>query len=861
MTTDSLRQCYLDFFKSKNHRVFPSDSLVPSDDPSLLFTGAGMNQFKPYFLGLKKDVKRATSCQKCLRTADLDRVGKTASHDSFFEMLGNFSFGDYFKEEAIVWGWEFVTRELGLAKERLWVSVYQEDEEAFQIWKTKVGLPESRIVKMDAVDNFWPSNAQIDGPNGPCGPCSEIYVGPTPGKGVEIWNLVFTQFDRQSDSPLKPLPQKNIDTGMGLERTAAVLQGVESNFNTDNFQKIRTELKRLLKPGSRETAHENAVMDHLRAIVFSIADGALPSNEGRGYVIRKIIRLASEHMQKAGISKEGALCLLVPVAVDVYGGVYPELVERRAFTASVVENEERSYLEIARVRGPEFKELLKKTPEDPARLAQISFKYYDTYGLPFEAIQALAAETGRRIPLEAFQVLLEKQKERSRTSSKIDREIFSKKGSYHLIEGVSDTAFVGYEKIKDQGKLLRTVKGEASVNVLKTGEEGLLIFDRTPFYAEAGGQIGDTGTISGNGLMAKVLDTQWIEKCAAHRVKIESGEAQTGKAYDLAVDAERRADIMKNHTATHLLHAALRKVLGEHVKQSGSLVAPDRLRFDFTHFSALGPDMLAKVEALVNAEIAKNTHLRKKEMTKTEAMQEGAIAFFGEKYGESVRVVTIGDFSKELCGGTHLERTGEIGFFKIISEGSIQAGVRRIEALTGRGAERLLEAGKEELKKLMHEFRVEDEGSLLQAMKQGGIKLARLKSKLSGLMDVKIKNHAQQILEKSPDKGSIKVLYLETPRADMELIKNSFEFLQTKTPSFVALFNVSSEEKLTYAVAGGQGALAKGFDAGAVVKEIAKEVGGNGGGKADFAVGGGKDLSFKTKIRSIGESAIERMLR
>src|SRR3989338_1824334 len=410
MTTDELRKLYLKFFKKRDHRVFASDSLVPVGDASLLFTGAGMNQFKPYFLGLKKDLKRAASCQKCLRTADLDRVGKTAYHHTFFEMLGNFSFGDYFKEEAIAWAWEFVTQELKIPKGKLWVSTYQEDEEAFKLWKKKIGLPESRIMRMGAHDNFWPANAKEEGPNGPCGPCSEIYVGEVPGKGIEIWNLVFTQYDRQSDGTLKDLPQKNIDTGMGLERTACVLQGVESNFDIDLFKEIRSELKKLLKNGSRETAHENAVMDHARAVVFTIADGVLPSNEGRGYVVRKLIRLGIDHLERAGAAKQGSFHKLVPAVIQVMKPAYPELASREKSVLSIVENEERSFLEVIKTRVPLLKEELPKTA-DPA---EVAFKYYDTFGLPFELISATAAAAGTPIDVRAVNALLEQQKKSSK---------------------------------------------------------------------------------------------------------------------------------------------------------------------------------------------------------------------------------------------------------------------------------------------------------------------------------------------------------------------------------------------------------------------------------------------------------------
>ncbi len=865
MKTDDLRKKYLDFFRSKEHKVFSSDSLVPADDPSLLFTGAGMNQFKPYFLGLKKDVKRATSCQKCLRTADLDRVGKTAYHHSFFEMLGNFSFGDYFKEEAIGWGWEFVTKELRLPKEKLWVSVYQEDDEAFGIWKSKMNLPESRIVRMGPEDNFWPANAPKDGPNGPCGPCSEIYVGETPGKGVEIWNLVFTQFDRQSDGSLKPLPQKNIDTGMGLERTAAVLQGVASNFDTDNFQKIRTELKRLLKTGSNEKAHENAVMDHIRAIVFSIADGVLPSNEGRGYVIRKIIRLASDHFQRAGAINPGSLHTLIPVVTAIYGNTYPNLLSSQKTIEAIVMGEEGNYLFLRTGMLPKLRQSLLECKEKNSEkqfdiiLASIAFLYYDTHGLPFELIQETAAEVGVNLNAESFNRFLEEQRERSRQSSKITGEIFSKKGSYHLIDGLPSTIFLGYEKTKDQGRLLKIITQDIVVDTLKAGEEGLLIFDRTPFYAESGGQIGDTGLVSGNGLSAKVLDTQWIEKCVAHRVKIESGYAEPGKVYELVVDAERRADIMKNHTATHLLHSALRKALGDHVKQSGSLVAPDRLRFDFTHFSALDAKTISAVEELVNTEIRKNITLDKKVMSKEKAVESGAIAFFGEKYGDEVRVVSVGDFSKELCGGTHLHSTGEIETFKIVSESSIQAGVRRIEAVTGRGAKVLLQSQENELKSMTKDFGIRSD-DMISSLKERLLQISELKSKMSKSLNRKVRERLDKDLEKAPVVAGAKFVKEKISGADTDTLKFACDYLRSSKISFTALFVSDSADKISLVVAGSDDLVKKGFNSGKIVKEISATVQGNGGGRPDFAVGGGKDVQKVNEAIALGEKIIKESL-
>ncbi len=822
MTTDALRKLYLDYFSAKDHRVFPSDSLVPADDPSLLFTGAGMNQFKSYFLGLKKDLKRATSCQKCLRTADLDRVGKTAYHHSFFEMLGNFSFGDYFKEEAIVWGWEFATRALGLPKEDLWVSVYQDDDEAFELWRKKVGLPESRIVRMGAEDNFWPSNAPLDGPNGPCGPCSEIYVGQTPGKGVEIWNLVFTQYDRQGDGSLKNLPQRNIDTGMGLERAAAVIQRVESNFDIDTFAALRKELHTLLKKAGLERPHENAALDHIRAATFSIADGALPSNEGRGYVIRKIIRLATDHFNKAGAVTPGTLHKLVPAVVRIMGTVYPELADRQKTIMSIIENEEKAYFEACR--------RAETARQGTMSAEEFAFMLYDTYGLPLDRIRTKFEKEGKSFDEKIFEEYLKEQRDRSRSSSSMSGDIFSMDSKIALVAGLPPTQFVGYESLAAEAKLL-----------FEAPKENILIFDRSPFYAEAGGQIGDTGTIEGSGFKAAVIETQWMEKCIAHKVRMESGRAEVGKNYKLSVDTERRADIMKNHTATHLLHSALRKVLGDHVKQSGSLVADDHLRFDFTHFSAMDETRIAEVERLINEEIRKNVPLKKEVMPKEVAIQEGAAAFFGEKYGDQVRVVSVGDFSKELCGGTHLETTGQIGLFKIVSESSIQAGVRRIEAVTGNAALARIYQSEKELDVLIRSFSLKgpDYKKELQTRQ---LRIKGLKNKLFDSMDRVMKDETNNFIKNSPDTQGIKRVFVSFSYADIDLIKNEVQYLKDQHLSFVGLFCATDQEKMSYVVAASGDVVAGGWNSNVFLQTLNRELGGNGGGRPDFAVGGTKNF-------------------
>ncbi len=865
MKTDDLRKTYLDFFKSKQHKVYGSDSLIPADDPSLLFTGAGMNQFKPYFLGLKKDVKRATSCQKCLRTADLERVGKTAYHHTFFEMLGNFSFGDYFKEEAIEWGWEFVTKALAIPHNELWVSVYEEDEEAFQIWKKKMMLPESRIVRMGAEDNFWPSNARIDGPNGPCGPCSEIYVGKETGKGVEIWNLVFTQFDRQSDATLVPLPQKNIDTGMGLERAASVMQKVVSNYDIDIFKIFRGELKRLIESSRRvknETeavAHENAVMDHTRAVVFSIADGAFPSNEGRGYVIRKLIRIASERLQKAG-SAPGRLGELVPAVVQMMQAAYPELAQKQKSIRSVIENEESAYLEIFTRYIPMLKkDLAALKPGDKTSVTQMAFKYKDTHGVPVSNIVYCVAEAGLVLDEKLYKALETEQKERSRLSSKIVGEIFANKDAFMRVKDLPQTQFLGYDTVKTEGKLVRIMRGDQNIDILASDEEGVLIFDSTPFYGESGGQVGDKGWLMSPGIAAEILDVQWIDRCIAHHVRVREGFLKVGERYGLVVDPDRRADIMKNHTATHLLHAALRKTLGEHVKQSGSLVAADYLRFDFTNFSTVDREKLAQIEAMVNQEIQKNTPLDKRTLSKEAAVREGAIAFFGEKYGDEVRVVTIGEFSKELCGGTHLRSTGEIELFKIISESSIQAGVRRIEAVTGRAARALVKSESDELARYSAEFGVATD-ALPTRVKALGEKVTVAKQKLTNAVVSKLSASIEKDLAKSPVVEGVTIDARKLKSATPDLLTSAFDRLKQNRAALVALWQCQTDDKTTFVVGATPDVVKKGFHAGKIVKDVAAVVDGNGGGRPDFAVGGGKNLSKVDEALKAGDKAIREQV-
>ncbi|MDD5270602.1 MAG: alanine--tRNA ligase, partial [Candidatus Omnitrophica bacterium] len=710
MTTDQLRSKFLKYFESKGHPVVVSDSLVPKDDPTVLFTSAGMNQFKDYFLGKRKDIRRAASCQKCLRTGDLDNVGKTPSHHSFFEMLGNFSFGDYFKEDAIAWAWEFLTKELGMREEDLWVSVYEDDDEAFRIWKEKIAVPVSRILKFGAKDNFWPANAPEEGPNGPCGPCSEIYFdrGEKYGCGkpdckpgccrrhVEVWNLVFTQFNRVGLNKLEPLPNKNIDTGMGLERLASVMQGVPTNFDTDIFRPIITSLEQVIKEiGTNEYAlnekdkisYRNAIADHTRAAVFCIADGVLPSNNRQGYVLKMLIRRSLVNGGFLGI-KEPFLYRLVDSVIRAMKGGYPDLDSRKENISVIIKSEEEKYYSITEeVRGT-FDTVMFGLRDKGIDVipGESVFYFHDTKGLPIELIKEYAEANGLRLDMIGYERLMDEQRRKSRGATKLTGEVFSETLTAAVHGTESRSEYIGYDALESEASIIALVKQNKAVGSVEAPSEFAAILDRTPFYGETGGQVGDTGMLEGKGLDITVTDTKLVEKVPVHICNIKEGKVRVGDKVKAAVDSQRRMAIARHHTATHLLQAALRKVLGAHVNQSGSLVAPDRLRFDFTHFKPMSAEEIEAAESLVNEYIMKNAPLNVRVMDIDEAKKIGATALFGEKYDKKVRVVDVKEISKEFCGGTHLGATGEIGLFKIMSEGSVAAGIRRIEAVAGEAA-------------------------------------------------------------------------------------------------------------------------------------------------------------------------------
>ena len=850
MQTDKLRSLYLDYFKAKDHKYYPSASLIPGDDPTLLFTGAGMNQFKANFMGLKKEPKRATSCQKCVRTADLVRVGETAYHHTFFEMLGNFSFGDYFKEEAIQYAWDFITRELKFSKDDLWVSVFHEDKEARDIWHKKIGVPDKRIVSMDAEDNFWPSNAPTLGPNGPCGPCSEIYVGKEPGKGVEIWNLVFTEFDRQDGGILKPLPQKNIDTGMGLERLASVIQGVESNFEIDIFRNIRAEIEAaggsaLFK--NAKAKYRNAVMDHLRTVVFSISDGIAPSNEGRGYVVRKLIRKSALHLRDMG-AQQPTLYHFAPAIAAVMGRAYPELISSIATAQAVVKREEEAVWTILETRVPEAQVKIKsialttKSGQEAfsaRRATETAFEYYDTYGVPKEILEEVLKQNHFALDEKHFTGLMEEQRVRSRQGSKISGSIFAVNEDALTHAGLPATVFTGYERTEDTGKVLAIFVGDAQVKRIEKGQQGLLVTDRTPFYAESGGQVGDEGVIKGPSGEARVSDSQWNGEVVLHHVEVTGREIHVGDAVELQVDKVRRHAIMKNHSATHLLHSALRLVLGPHVKQRGSLVAPDRLRFDFAHFEGVKPEEMQRIEHLVNAEIRKDHPVVTELKDQKQAIADGAMAFFGDKYDSEVRVLTMGDFSKELCGGTHSPTTGFIGSLKIVSEGSVQSGVRRIEAVTGDAAARLAAQEELELKGILAYLDAERDGvrnSIIEAHEE----TKALERELKGAFTKVVRSSMATLVDRSSEKKGTRLVLERLEGLDKDMLRDTADWIRTRPGSYAVVLSATIQEKPQIVVALSPDLVQKKMSAGELVKEISIKMGGSGGGRPDLAMGGGK---------------------
>jgi alanyl-tRNA synthetase len=862
VTGNEIRQRFLDFFHARGHRVVRSGSLVPANDPTLLFTNAGMNQFKEVFQGLeKRDYNRAVSSQKCVRAGgkhnDLENVGYTRRHHTFFEMLGNFSFGNYFKAEAIEFAWDLITKVYGLPKDKLYITVFREDDEAERLWQEVAGVPKSRIFRLDEKDNFWQM-----GDTGPCGPCSEIHydLGPEAaepgreheqfpldggGRFVEFWNLVFMQFNRDSSGAMTPLPHPSIDTGMGLERLAAILQGKLSNYDTDLIRPIIDRAGDLCGTAYGVSDRTDTALrinaDHARATAFLIHDGVLPSNEGRGYVLRKIMRRAMRNARLIG-KQEPYLYELTGFVAELMRPAYPELMETVQRVARIVKDEEHRYattfLVAEKVFGDELSSLTGTTVP-----GTISFKLYDTYGLALDEQEEMARERGFEIDREAFETEMNQQRERARASWKGgDKGAIAP--AYQKLLANGRTRFLGYEYLDATSTVTGLLVNRETVNGLPANTEAELVLDKTPFYAETGGQIGDRGTLfdahTGEPV-ATVLDTYpAVPGLTVHKIKTLQ-PIQLGDELRAEVAEPERLSTQRNHTATHLLQAALRQVLGTHVKQAGSVVEPPRLRFDFTHYAAVDAAEIAEIERLVNHQILRNTQVATKVMAIDEAISSGAMALFGEKYGDEVRVVSIPDFSKELCGGTHVSRTGDIGVFKIVSESSISAGVRRIEAVTGEAAVRQYQELTGAVHRIANALRVS--APELVAQVERILEEKRLQERQIEHLKTKIAQSLARDLEaKAKDKNGVRYLVAQVESLDRQQMRSLADTLRNKWKSAVVVL-ASAEDGAVAIVAAVTQDLTKKIQAGNLVKSVALAVGGKGGGRPDMAEGGGKDPS------------------
>ena len=863
MKGSEVRRRFLQFFQDRGHRVMRSDSLVPpAEDKSLLFTGAGMNQFKNEFMGRgQPGLKRAATSQKCFRTGDVDNVGRTAFHHTFFEMLGNFSFGDYFKREAILWAWEFMTQEMKLPPERLRVSVYEDDDEAFAIWEKEVGLDPKIIYRYGQHDNFWPADSPKLGPNGLCGPCSEIFYdygaevgcrkpdcGPSCncGRFCEVWNLVFQQFDRQDGGVLAPLPTRNIDTGMGLERMAAVMQGVRTSFDTDLFmpiiQAVERETERPYAPvhATREGVAFRRIADHARAAAFCIGDGVLPENTGRGYVLRKLIRRAVLDGGRLG-KKSPFLYSLVPVIARVMEDQYPDLAERRENIAHLIKLEEERFHQTLDLGQAILQELIEKLCADNIKVLPGSeaFRLFDTYGLPLDVTQSLLADEGMTTDADEFESEMGRQRERARKGTNISADIFGSGPIVALKERGVATAFEGYEKDESEGAVLGIVIGQDLRDDVGEGREAMIVLDRTSFYGESGGEVGDAGVLQNSGARFEVSDSQRAEGMVLHVGKLISGRIRIGDVLTTRPDVARRAAIRRNHTATHLMHHALREVLGRHAEQAGSLVAPERLRFDFHHTQAVTEQDLRLVEEKVNEKILENTPVGSRILPIAQAKAEGAMALFGEKYGDEVRLLDIGGYSKELCGGLHCHATGDIGLFRIVSESSVAAGIRRIEAATGLEALRLVRA-KEELLDRLSEALGAPEARLVERAEQLSQQIRELRKELQKAKQSSGKS-AADFLKEAKEIGGAKMIAAKVEGASADDLRALVDQLRRLSPSLAVTLGSVSDERVNLIVALSKDLVARGLHAGKIAGEAAKLVGGGGGGKPDMAQAGGKD--------------------
>ncbi|GJM05954.1 MAG: alanine--tRNA ligase [marine bacterium B5-7] len=847
-TSNDIRQSFLDFFKSKDHEVVPSSSLVPANDPTLLFTNAGMVQFKDVFLGReKRGYKRATSSQRCVRAGgkhnDLENVGYTARHHTFFEMLGNFSFGDYFKREAIAYAWEYLTEELKIPESKLWITVFEDDDEAADIWLKEIGVSPDRFSRCGAADNFWSM-----GDTGPCGPCSEIFYdhgdeipGGPPGSDeaeldryIEIWNLVFTQYDRDASGNLKPIPHPSVDTGMGLERITAVMQDVHNNYEIELFEKIIHSIKELAGNNDLDVISSQVVADHIRSCSFLIADGVIPSNEGRGYVLRRIIRRAIRHGNKLGFN-EPFFYKLVDVLEQVMGKAYPELARSRTNIERVLLTEEERFSETLEQGLKVLDDVISKMKSKEIQGEDV-FRLYDTYGFPVDLTADIARERNLNVDMEGFNKAMAEQRKRARAASKFDVGV-SVDTDDSLV-----SAFTGYERLQQKTTIIALYQDGRNVKTLKQGDIGGVILLETPLYAQSGGQVGDKGELFTGDVFFEIEDTKKQGQSHIHLGVLRTGTLKVGDVVRASVDQKRRVDIMRNHSATHLLHTALRNILGDHVLQKGSLVADDRLRFDFSHNEPLTKQQIHEIERLVNSQILKNEPTEVQVMSLDKAKESGAMSLFGEKYEDTVRVLNIGgDFSCELCGGTHVDRAGDIGFFKIVSESGTASGVRRIEAVTGVGALNWIENAEVKLQRLAEILKTDIESVDLKLSAQMD-KTRKLEKELEQLKGKMASSAGSDMASDAETIAGIKIIAKSLEGIDPKTLRDTVDQLKNKLGTAAVILATVNDSKVSLVAGVTQDATDR-IKAGDLVNHVAQQVGGKGGGRPDMAQAGGNDPS------------------
>ena len=870
---NELREMFLSFFESKGHLRLPSFSLVPQNDKSILLINAGMTPMKPWFKGEEEPPRhRVCTCQKCIRTGDIENVGKTARHGTYFEMLGNFSFGDYFKHEAIAWSWEFLTEVVGLEPDRLYPSIYLDDDEAFDIWNKEVGIPAERIFRFGKEDNFWEHGS------GPCGPCSEIYYdrGPEYGCGkpgctvgcdcdryIEIWNNVFSQFDNDGHGHYTELKQKNIDTGMGLERLACVCQNVDSLFDVDTVMNITHKVSELTGAHYGETEKRDVslrvITDHIRSATFMICDGILPSNEGRGYVLRRLLRRAARHGKLLGVN-DPFLYQVVDTVIHENEGQYPDLREKQTYITKVIRTEEENFGRTIDGGMKIFSDLL---AEHKQKLEKIfsgadAFRLYDTFGFPIDLTMEMAADEGLSVDENAFQKLMKEQKERAREARKALGDLGW--AGVEFGKDVPATEFVGYDHSECDTKIVAIVADEELREEVAAGAEAVVVLDQSPFYAEMGGQVADHGTITADGVVFTVTDVQKNKGGKfMHYGRLVQGVLHVGDTVHAAIDMERRKAIQRAHSTTHLLDAALKKVLGDHVHQAGSLVEPDRLRFDFTHFEAISPEELRQVEELVNDAILEGYPVVTEVLPIEEAKKKGAVAMFGEKYGETVRVVEMSDFSVEFCGGTHVDNTAKAGPFRIKSESSVASGVRRIEATCGKLSLKAMESSQGVLSRAAQFLKTAPSG-LLERMEQQANEMKQLRQALEKFKAEASLGEARQFLASAKTVKDLHVLATTRSGVDTAELRTMGDFLRDKDPKAVAVIASINGEKITFLAVCGKEAVARGIKAGDLVRHVSAICGGKGGGKPDSAMGGGSDsLKVDDALASVDDFVSEKL--